>query len=120
MSMRPVWLGVLVALFACSGPVPTVDRVVVVNRTAYDVNVEVRANDDSGWTEVGQARHDAETLFQEVVDQGATWIVHLHYGGKDAGEITLSRRQLADNRWRIDVPEDVARRLAEQGISPPP
>jgi preprotein translocase SecF subunit len=118
--LRVVWPGVVVAISACSGPVPTVDRVVVVNRTPYDVNVELRASNDSGWTLLGQARHDAETPFHEVVVQGDSWVVHFDYGGKDGGEITLSRRQLARNGWRIDVPEEVAGRLAEQGISPPP
>ena len=115
-----VWPGVLVAISARSGPVPTIERVVVVNPTAYDVHVDVRAKDRPGWSGLGNARHEAETPFHEVVDQGDTWVVRFSYGDEDGGEITLSRRRLAADRWRIEVPEDVGRRLAEHGISPPP
>ena len=124
MSMRTllpvVWPGVLVVISACSGPVPTIERVVIVNPTAYDVHVDVRGKDRPGWSGLGNARHNAETPFHEVVDQGDTWVVRFGYGGEEAGEITLSRRELADNGWRIDVPEEVARRLAEHGIPLPP
>lgn len=118
-DLRVVWLA-LAAAFACSGPVPTVERVIIVNPTAYDVNVDVRAKGRPGWSMLGEARHDAETPFHEVVDQGTTWVVRFSYGGIDGGEITLPRRRMAGNRWRIEIPEEVAERLAEHGIAPPP
>jgi hypothetical protein len=110
----------LTAAFGCSRPVTYVDRVVIVNPTPYDVNVVVGPGDRSAWLAVGTARHDAETPFEEVVDQGETWVVRFAYGGEVGGEVSVRRAELARNGWRITVPPDVAERLRGRSVVPPP
>jgi hypothetical protein len=106
-----------------SGPVGYVDRLVVVNPTVYDVNVAVGpagASGSSSWVVLGMVPHEDETAFEEVVDQGETWVLRLDYGGEDGGAVSVRRADLARNGWRVSVPPEVAQRLEERGVTPPP
>ena len=110
----------LAAVSGCGRPVTYVDRLVIVNATPSDVNVAVGPGDRSAWLALGTARHDAETPFEEVVDQGGTWVARFSYGGESAGEASVRRAELARNGWRITVPAEAAERLRGRGVVPPP
>ena len=55
---------------------------------------------------------------QDVVDQRDTWVFRFSYAGKNAGEISVPRSQLAGNGWRVVVPDQVAQNLRADGILP--
>lgn len=120
--MRPTALlgAALLLVTACGDRVTHVERVVLVNGTDYDVVVQVKAEGRNGWLPLGLARHGAETLFEEVIDQGDTWVFHFSYGGREAGEVLVGRAELARAGWKVEVPQEAAERLRAQGLVPPP
>lgn len=48
-------------------------------------------------------------MFQEVLDQGSTWIVRLADG--EGGELRFTGEQLARAGWRVEIPTAIEARL---------
>ena len=86
-----------------------VERVTVVNPTAYDIGVEVTDGDRKGWLALGDARDRTATSFQEVLDQGDVWVVRFADG--EAGELRLTRDDLERSGWRVELPPGTEARL---------
>ena len=102
-------------------PPDFVDRVSVTNRSGYDLNVDVSDANRDGWLPISVATGGgATTRTQDVIDQRDTWIFRFSYAGKNAGEISVPRAELAQNDWRIAVPGTVAQNLRDAGILPGP
>lgn len=97
-----------------------VDRLTVVNRTAYDLDVDVTDGARSGWTGIGTAQRDGVDVFEQVLDQGDTWIFRFTYGGVTAGEMRRTRADLRRDSWRLEVAAEMAGPLETAGITPPP
>ena len=94
------------------------DRITVANPTDYHVEVDVRGGPGQSWFSLGgYGRDSARTSFQ-VLDQGRRWVFRFSSGGREAGEVIVTRAQLQENRWRITIPEEVGERLADQGVLP--
>ena len=128
--VRPIArrIGVVVAvaailgagLWLTRGP-DFVDRVSVTNNSGYDLNVDVTGADHDGWLAISVATGGGTTTAtQDVIDQEDTWVFRFLYAGKNAGEISVARSQLAKNGWRVVVPDQVARNLRDAGILPGP
>lgn len=98
----------------------TVDRVALVNDTVYPVHVAVSNGARNGWMAVGTAQPKQTTVIADVIDQGAVWTVRLSRDGIVLAEVRVTRADLARAGWRINVPVDVAARLAQAGVDPPP
>jgi hypothetical protein len=94
-----------------------VSEVTVVNPTVYEVSVEL-GGDHGGHLDPGTIRREHTATFEEVIDQGPRWVVRFSYGGVPAGEVSLSRAQLAAAGWRITVPPEVGERLRLAGLRP--
>jgi hypothetical protein len=86
-----------------------VTSIAVVNRTPYAIDVEVTGADRRGWLQLGAADQRNTTVFQEVLDQGATWIVRLADG--EGGELRFTGEQLARAGWRVEIPTAIEARL---------
>ena len=95
------WLVAIGRLLA--GP-SFVERIVVVNPTAYDVEVAVTDGGRDGWLGLGAVEDGATQQFQAVLDQGDVWIVRFAEG--KGGELQLTRDELRRAGWRIEVPHD--------------
>lgn len=95
-----------------------VDRIAIVNRSPYEMVVDVRGAADPTWLPL--AIVDRETTFavDEVLDQGDRWTFRFMAQGRDAGTVTLRRSQLQTSSWRITVPAAVVARLEAQGAPP--
>ncbi len=96
---------------------PPSRRLTVENPTAYDVNIDVTGSDRDRWLEVGYFRREARRTVEELADQGPEWVFRFSYGGADAGELVVSREQLAKDGWKIAVPPEVGERLRAAGLS---
>ena len=59
-------------------------------------------------------------MTKEVIDQRDTWIFRFSYAGRNAGEISVPRSELAKNGWQVTVPNTVAQNLRDAGILPGP
>lgn len=101
-------------------PPSFVDRITVTNPTVYDIGIDVTDNDDELWMAVGTARRVATSTFERVIDQGEVWIFRFSAQGRDGGSLRVSRQQLEGDGWRLAIPEEVGRTLAERGAPPSP
>ena len=97
-----------------------VDRVDVVNRSPYELSVDVRSGGGGGWVPLGYADQASSTTVHDVLDQGDRWTFRFSAQGRFGGQVTLSRAALGADRWRVDVPEAVGERLRRAGAPPSP
>jgi hypothetical protein len=95
-----------------------VRRVTIVNPTVYRMEVEVSRGPGDGWLDLGGISRESRRNVNEVVDQGERWVFRFRHGGADAGQLAVSRAELARDGWRITVPRHVGERLAAAGTPP--
>jgi hypothetical protein len=104
---------------ACSG-VSFVDGVTIVNDTEYSANIDVTGEAGDGWLLVTSVEPQSTTVVEEVIDQGEKWNFRFDYVGRYDQEVEISRRELEQNGWTIEVPQSFEQRLRELNVSPPP
>jgi hypothetical protein len=104
---------------ACSG-VSFVDGVTIVNDTVYSANIDVTGEAGDGWLLVTSVEPQSTTVVEEVIDQGEKWNFRFDYVGRYDQEVEISRRELEQNGWTIEVPQSFEQRLRELNVSPPP
>jgi hypothetical protein len=113
-----VFLPALLLLSACDG-VTFVERVVVVNETDYSANVDVRGSGGAWLGLTTVSAHDSREVGQ-VIDQGALWTFRFSYGKQDPVELDISRDELVEAGWRVEVPSELEENLRAEGVAPPP
>ena len=120
MRVRPAvcLASVLLLLGACDN-VQFVDRVVLVNDTSYHANVDVRGT-GGGWLGLTTVTSGSTTTVQQVVDQGNRWTFRFTYGVHDPVEATLTKKELIEKSWRVEVPAEFEQQLRDEGVVPPP
>ncbi|MEA2704417.1 MAG: hypothetical protein QOD63_2362 [Actinomycetota bacterium] len=112
--------GVAAVVLASSSlsPAAFVDRVTIVNPTPYQLNVALGAVGSSGSLDLGTAGRDTEMVVEQVFDPGSRWVLRFSYAGTSAGEVDVSRSELADAKWRVEIPPAVGDRLRATGLAP--
>lgn len=105
----------LLWLAACSGSPQTVDQITIVNSTGYDLDVDVAGPEQRSWLPVAIADANSEELSEEVIDQGEVWVFRFVHWGDPVGELSLTRAQLVEEGWRVEVPEEIEERLRQLG-----
>lgn len=108
-----------VPLWTAFRPADTVD-LTVHNPGRREVHLTVRGPDDDAVLPVGRVEPDERYRFHEVLDLGDTWVVAFDSAGVPAGELTLTRDELAHADWTIEVPPAVDQQLADRGVAPSP
>ena len=73
-----------------------------------------------GWLLLTTVEPQSTTTVEEVINQGEMWIFRFDYVGKYDQEVEMSRRQLEQDDWTIEVPRSFEQRLRELDFSPPP
>ncbi|MGH9222589.1 MAG: hypothetical protein ACRD2W_02030 [Acidimicrobiales bacterium] len=94
------------------------DRITVVNPSHYHIEVDVRGGSDRTWFSLGGYSPESTRTSYQVIDQGSRWVFRFTAGGRDGGDMIVTRGQLQASRWRVTIPDDVANRLAAQGVTP--
>jgi hypothetical protein len=120
-TWRGPWSALLITLLwlaACSGPPPRVDRITIVNQTAYDLDVDVAGQERGSWLPVAIAEAGSERVTEEVIDQGEMWVFRFMHWGDPVGELSLTRAELEGAGRRVEVPGEVEERL--QQLQRPP
>lgn len=97
-----------------------IDAVKIVNLSEYDIHVEVNGGDQDGWLSVTTADNHATTTAVDVVDQGTTWVFRFSAQGRQGGELRITRTDLKQTDWTIQIPDHVTTRIREEGVLPPP
>ncbi len=113
-------IGLLLLGASCVEEEDVVDRVTIVNRTPFDVEVKLGDAKKDSWLILGRAVHESSTVNEMVTEMGSTWVFRFHYAGQDMGEVTIERDDLVRARWRVEVPTAVADRMRELGFEPSP
>lgn len=125
LGVAAVALGVVAALAMAfvaglSGDPTTVPRITFENPTDYALSIEVRPGDDPAWTSAGSVAQRSTEVVEEVVDQGDIWVFRFDSQGRAGGELQVTRAELEQSGWRVEVPHEVGARLAQQGAPPTP
>lgn len=110
----------LAFLVGLGGGRATIPRLTYENPTDYALDVEVSSGSSRGWTGAGFVARRSTGVAEEIPDQGDVWVFRFHSQGESGGELRLSRSELEVSGWKVVVPADVARRLAEAGAPPTP
>ena len=121
--IRPLWVVLavlaLVGFVAVSLLIPspgTVDHVTIKNGTEFDLNIDATSASHDGWTPVGIALAHADTNMREIIDHGDVWIFRFSGQGHDAGQLRITRSDLAASNWSLTVPASVAQQLRDAGV----
>jgi hypothetical protein len=116
------WVALPFLLFgagaSCSTP-RAIDELTIVNRTEFDVEVQVSDGKKGSWQILGRATHESSTVNEVVTDEGPTWVFQFHYGGELIDELTVTREDLARDKWRLEVPMRIDERMRRLGFEPP-
>jgi hypothetical protein len=110
-------IGLFVLAASCAGDEP-IDRLTIVNRTRYDLEVKLSDVKKESWLILGRTNHGSSTVDEMVTDVGPTWVFRFHYAGRDVGEVTVDRDELRRARWSLEVPSEIADRMQEFGFEP--
>lgn len=97
-----------------------VDRVPlrIVNDTEYAFHISATDPDDDSLLALGIVDPRAELTLDDVIDQGAVWVFRFRGQGRAAGELTVSRHDLESHDWVLEIPDEAAQRLRDQGAPP--
>jgi hypothetical protein len=118
-SRRIVFGLFALALGSCGDP-SYVERITVVNRHQYDVVAEV-GDGASGFLNLGGVGREDEKTIEGVIDFGERWVFRFRYPYDDAVDpidVSITRAELEQAGWRIEVPASLAQRLREKGEQP--
>ena len=73
-----------------------VEEVSVVNRSEYDIGVQVSGGERDGWMSVTTAAKRSTNVTADVIDQGRIWVFRFaaqgQQGGEPASHVSISRR----------------------------
>jgi hypothetical protein len=98
----------LLGVFTAAGLLvrsPTfVDHVTIVNRTRYDLGVDVRGGSSGGVLLLTAVQPFETVQVDDVLDQGSPWTFDLSRGGTSVGAIRVRRTDLERQGWRVVLP----------------
>jgi hypothetical protein len=106
---------ILLVCGACSD-VSFIDEVTIVNDTEYPAHVDVADGTGNAWMGLTSVDPESTMTVEEVIDQGEMWVFRFDYVGKYQEEVEVSRRELEQNDWTIDVPSSFEQRLRDLDV----
>jgi hypothetical protein len=96
-----------------------VERIEITNPHRWVAAVDVTDARRSQALGLGAVDPSDSRTFQDVIDQGDTWIFRFSYAAVEV-EHTVPRRRLEGDRWKVTVPEEFSKRLEAAGTTPTP
>jgi hypothetical protein len=113
-------IGVMViGIVLLSGPA-RVGHLTVDNPTDYDVSIQLAPSANGPWLPFAVVGLRSTRDFQDVLDQGDSWVLRFHAQGQDAGDVTLTKADLQAADWHLTVPDTVVQRLQQLGVPTSP
>ncbi len=113
-------LGLVAGIVILSGQERNVviDRITVVNPTAYRLEVEASGPRDGRTLKLGAVESQSQASFRDVSDQGQLWFFEFLYAGEEVGGLAVREDRLKDRDWRVVVPMDVEVHLRAVDAAP--
>ena len=108
------FIGVAALVRALELP-PVVNWLTLENPSQFHMTVSVTTDAHDEWIVVGTVRRGTTETFGDVVDQGDVWVFRFGAQGKVGGELRLSRAQLEESGWTVQVPSRIGAELEAQG-----
>jgi hypothetical protein len=106
---------VLVTAVILLGAPDRVHRLTIANHSDYAVEVSVTSGGHHGWLVLSGVPKGATREYHDVLDQGDTWVFSFRAQGRDGGELSVSRADLATRNWTMEIPATVIDRLRAGG-----
>jgi hypothetical protein len=97
-----------------------VGQLSVTNASEYDIGIEITSGEGGTWLPFAVIGQRSTREFQDVLDQGNTWVFSFRSQGRDGGEMTMSRADLAAAGWKITVPDTAIEQFRQDGAPPSP
>jgi hypothetical protein len=113
-------LGASILLLSGCSDGAFVDDVTIVNDTEYSADVDVSGKERSGWLALTVVQPESTTTVEGVIDQGEVWVFRFDYIGEHREEVEISRSELEESEWTVEVPESFEEKLRAMGVPPPP
>jgi hypothetical protein len=113
------WSWAIVAVVAVSallGVAPAtrggsfVEHVSVLNRSEFQVEVDVAKAGDDAWMGLGAARARETSVFDEGYDQCDEWVIRFSTPTRSF-ETRIKRADLERSQWKIEVPQPLVEQL---------
>lgn len=98
-------------------PPSRVERIEIANPHQWMAMVDVTDARRTQELGLGAVDRTKSQSFEEVIDQGDTWIFRFSYAGVDV-ERAIPRDELERDGWKVTVPDEFAERLEAQGTPP--
>lgn len=95
-----------------------IDRIIVVNPTAYRLEVVASGARDGRTVKLGAVESHGQASFRNVSDQGKLWFFGFLYAGDEVGGLAVGEDRLKDRNWRVVVPMDVEVHLRAVDATP--
>lgn len=95
-----------------------IDRITVVNPSAYRLEVEASSPRNGAKLKLGVVESQSEASFRNVSDQGKFWHFGFLFAGKEVGALAVGEDRLKRRDWRLVVPMDVEVHLRAVAASP--
>jgi hypothetical protein len=111
---------VIALLIAACNDSQLIDQLTITNPTSYDLEASVNDGSDDARDLLGRVARGETVKRDLVADQGELWVFRFDHGGLVVGELRLSRAALQKAAWRIEVPQEIERRLRGRGVEPSP
>jgi hypothetical protein len=125
--VRPLELVIAVLILAMIVPLSRIafqpnyiNTISFENPSAYDLNIDVSDAGRTGWMAVTTARRNRTTVAQDVYDIGNNWVFRFTAQGQEAGEVRVTRADLAGDGWHVRIPEGIGAQLRAKGAPEPP
>jgi hypothetical protein len=101
-------------------PEPDTVDLVVGNESSRAITVHVRSDEGGPLLPVATVEPGEVRTVEQVIDQGARWLVTYRAAGRDVGEAEVDGDALAADGYRLRVPATVDGAAGAEGIEPTP
>ena len=92
----------------------------ITNPTVFALSIEVTDTERDGWQPTARLGPGATRTIHDVIDQGEVWVFRFGGQGRVGGELEVTRHDLEEAGWHLDIPAAIGDRLAAQGALPTP
>ena len=125
--LRPDAIAITIALlviivlgaFVLDGPA-RVHRLTLDNPSEFEVAVDVSSGPHGGYVPLAVLGVNTTRDYQDVLDQGRTWVFRFRSQGRQADIVTVTREQLAAANWTMTVPDAAIQQLRQAGAPASP
>jgi hypothetical protein len=97
-----------------------VSRLTFENPTPYGLTLEVSDGHGHGWLPIGTVDRHTSTHFGEVYDIGRDWQFRVSVQGDVAGRFQVTRAELEQAGWHVQIPRQVGDDLTAAGVARQP